>query len=168
MRLPLPELPGPGETKGRPRCHPLQWARLPTGVRREAPDWWITRVSNARNIYKIPEDLSIDFEPMIQSLPAITCSTTRSSNQTCPPDRGGHVREGIESEAQVHQPGGHQDLLAVVFVASTGCGLDATVFEGSATSRFRSTLPLATEPTFAFMASSMFSMACLEILSENS
>src|SRR5271157_6501275 len=72
MRLPLPELPGPGETKGRPRCHPLQWARLPTGVRREAPDWWITRVSNAKNVYNIPEELSIDFESTIQSLPAIT------------------------------------------------------------------------------------------------
>src|SRR5208337_4135804 len=83
-----------------------------------------------------------------------------------------HTRcgEAPVRKSQVHPPGGHQDLLALVFVASTGCGrgLDATVFEGSATSRFRSTLPLATEPTFAFMASSMFSMACLEILSENS
>ena len=118
----------------------------------------------------IPHEVTLN-PPTQQPLIATEIGAKSSvGNETCPPGRGGHVHEEIQCQAQVHSPSDYQDMLAVVVAAWTGCGLglDSKAFDGSDTSRFKSSFPLATVPTLAFMASSMLSMACLEILSENS
>jgi len=40
---------------------------MPTGVRREARDSWITRVSNAKDLYKIQGEPSTGFESWIRA-----------------------------------------------------------------------------------------------------